>query len=95
MRKGYRYGPLIFTTVRQGEGAPLIDRCFTSDSDDNHYVGFAILRSRQTMESWVVGLRREWWRRIARIIPRRRSRGTPNRIDGVGDASPPGGSDHG
>jgi len=41
--KGWKIGKLILTTCYQGSGAPFIDKAFITDSEKNHYEGYAVL----------------------------------------------------
>lgn len=41
--KAHVLGWLCLTTCNQGQGAPLIDKCYTQDKEGRYYIGVAIL----------------------------------------------------
>lgn len=74
-RIGHRLGPFIVTTCCQASGAPWVDRGFCVDSDGYRYAAVIVRyrsapwgRSKQPEETWVIGLRRDWWQRSKKLV---------------------------
>ena len=79
-----RLGPLILTTFRQADGAPIIDSCLIKEpSTKDSFNGWAILVKRPL--AFGIGLKESWFNWLKRLFPNttksRQNVGRPMRLN--------------